>query len=109
VPGLDIEKELQDALCQQLGASDGDRLWRRYAHAKHKLFEDVLPNIKGVEPNLTDHGGRHIENVLSNAHRLVQDEQISALDLYLLCQSILFHDAGNVGGRKDHQKRVGEA
>ena len=109
MPELEIEKRLKAALCGDRAPEDGEHLFRRYQHAKEKLFRDVLPYITAVEPNLTDHSSRHIENVLSNACRLIEHEEVDELDLYLLCQSILFHDAGNFRGRKDHHKRVGQA
>jgi len=83
------------------------------------LFEEITPNIKGIEPNLTDHSEKHIENVLDNVWRLltVNDNEIktekgiealSCYDLYILCLSILFHDVGNINGRNNHNIKISD-
>jgi metal-dependent HD superfamily phosphatase/phosphodiesterase len=90
----------------------------RYDLAKSILKKDILPWIRTSEPNLTDHGPDHIENVLNNAYKLIEptinhllscdvtiDKPIfSHLDLYFLCQAILFHDVGNLFGRNKHNQ-----
>jgi HD superfamily phosphodiesterase len=103
-----IEKYLEDILKKKLGEGEGKDFYTDYHHARNYLMQDVLPYIKAIEPNLTDHGEKHIKNVLDNAWRLL-DKDINKLtchDLYILCLSILFHDVGNINGREDHNKKV---
>jgi len=116
----DIEKYLEKSLKKKLGKMKGMDYYADYQYVRKILIQDVLPNIKAKEPELTDHGERHIENVLNNAWRLLTyDEDINkeidrykdinkltCYDLYILCLSILFHDVGNIEGRKDHNKKV---
>ena len=74
------------------------------------LLEDVLLEIKGAEPNLTDHGPDHIRNVLDNVDRLlgVDGNHFTAMELYLLGLCVLLHDVGNLDGRDGHNKRIAE-
>ena len=80
----------------------------RYVTARTVLLENVVEEIRGAEPNLTDHGPNHIHNVLENVFKLLESDfdYFSAIELYILGLSVLFHDVGNVEGRKDHNKRV---
>lgn len=103
-----IEKTLEQALLD-LGNEDGKNYYANYQSARNILFADVLPNIKISEPKLTDHGERHIKNVLGNAWRLLGEQkpdEMTSLDMYILCLSILFHDVGNINGRKEHNKKI---
>lgn len=74
------------------------------------MVENILPEIKGILPDYTDHSIDHVENVLSNAGKLLDFDngknKLHALDLYCLILSILFHDTGNIFGRKDHHKKI---
>lgn len=92
---------------------DGDKaraLTSAYDQAQSKLEQDVYPNIRGSEPNLSDHGGTHVSNVQQNVIRLLSDDGIitdlTGIEMYCLGMLILFHDAGNVYGRGDHHKKV---
>ena len=69
-----------------------------------------MPEIKRILPEHTDHGISHIEKVLDNAGNLLGDEveKLSGIDLYCLILSILFHDVGNIFGRRNHQHNVEE-
>jgi len=106
----EIEAATKDALIEQLGKEAGDERFALYLAARKALVEEVLPQIKAIEPNLTDHGPDHVRNVLDNAHRLLGDgiSDLTGLELYCLILAILFHDAGNVLGREEHQKKVSE-
>ena len=78
----------------------------------------MLDEIKAAQPTLTDHGPRHIRNVLKNAHELIADEigkrkgtklsrgALNGVELYVLGLSALFHDVGNMFDRKEHQKQI---
>lgn len=91
----------------------------RYFAAKSKLYSDILPTISKVEPTLTDHSEDHIDNVLENVYALIKPEitnlldenvnqgnSLTPLDIYFLCQTSLFHDVGNIYGRKSHNQEI---
>lgn len=115
---LPIEKALKEALRTQFVEEEAQGLEAKYFLAKSKLVNKFLPDIAKVDPNLTDHGPDHIRNVLENAYRLVQHDieillaggksYLSGLDLYCLCQGILFHDIGNLYGRSKHNLAISE-
>ena len=76
------------------------------------LNRNVYPEIKAAEPNLTDHGPRHIDNVQHNVLRLLGDADdtpatISGAEMYCLAMFTLFHDVGNIDQRKDHHLNIG--
>jgi len=102
-----IEKRLKAELHEE-----GERYYARYVSARSKLNVDILREIKGVEPNLSDHSADHIDHVLNNAAELVslhrKTHGLSAIELYCLGLFILFHDVGNLFGRTDHHNRVSE-
>lgn len=112
------------ALKGEFGRTQGEELFARYLHARTMLVSDVLPWIRTTEPTLTDHGPLHIRNVMENAHMLLPTGYhkripanspanwdalyLSARDQYCLAMLILFHDVGNIFGRKGHEQRIGE-
>ena len=69
-------------------------------------------NIKGTEPSLSDHGIAHIFNVKHNVVQLLSDDGLikglTGIEMYCLGMLVLFHDVGNVFGRKNHRNRVAE-
>jgi len=103
-----IEKTLRKRLSDEFGEGEGETVFSRYVQARSKLVQDVLPFIPAEEPGLTDHGERHLANVLDNVERLLGDEisDLNVWELYLLCTCVLFHDVGNVYGRHDHNRRI---
>jgi hypothetical protein len=93
--------------------------WTRYTALLSSLNLSVYPNINAglsclsKSPGIyTDHGGRHFDEVVRYAGLLIDDtfnQQNSALtpyELYLLLCAIRVHDAGNIDGRGDHEKRA---
>jgi hypothetical protein len=87
--------------------------------------------IRDVNPFYTDHGFNHIVRIferlfdLLKPHLLTDDDdevimpqsrksinsdklstKINAYDLYLLMCSVLWHDIGNLYGRKEHEKKI---
>lgn len=105
-----LEKYLEAALLEKLGNEKGKNYYSDYQSARSYLMQNILPNIKATEPDLTDHSEKHIENVLNNTWHLLDTAktQLSEYDLYILCLSILLHDVGNINGRKEHNKKVSE-
>lgn len=83
-----------------------------YEAVKSYMIKEVYPNIARIEPDLTDHGEIHIQDVLRNAYAILEDgvsESISEytpLELCVLCMSILVHDIGNLHGRVGHEKVI---
>ncbi len=101
-----IESELEARL-KVLGSS-GEALYSRYIAARSFLTREILPWIAGKEPNLSDHGVAHIRNVLDNALQLIGDlTSLNPIEHYILCQAILFHDVGNLFGRRKHNLEIG--
>ena len=109
---LSFDKQLRDTVLRDFGEHKGGTLARNYEQAQQKLQDDVYPYIPAAEPDLSDHGATHIANVQANATRLLSDDGIvtslSGIEMYCLGMLILFHDVGNVLGRKDHHKRIPE-
>ena len=113
----EIEKYLFKLLKKE---SHGNELAEQYKNARRYLNNNIYGEIKGVESSLTDHSGQHIENVLDNAWKLIRTEELkngkiivsvkkfNAIDLYLLCMSILLHDVGNIHGRKKHNENISD-
>lgn len=98
---LELEQKLKD-----LG-SNGASLHARYITARSFLNKDILPWIRTIEGSLTDHGPEHIRNVLDNAYQLIgPNSELNEIELYILCQSILFHDVGNLFGRTKHNLKI---
>lgn len=118
---LDIEEIIQAALIRDLSKSHGDGRFGYYATARKHLLENILEEIKKIQPNMTDHGPRHIRDVLENiqellgdsigvwnkASKTIEDGFFNGMELYVLGLSALFHDVGNIFKRDEHQKQIG--
>lgn len=104
-----IEKYLNEILTQEFGDKSVE-YFSQYLTARRYIVEEVLREIKGIEPTLTDHSADHIANVMERAWDLIADQldRFSAIEIYLLCLIILFHDVGNIEGRGGHNKKVAE-
>jgi hypothetical protein len=113
----EIESMVQTALHGQLGVGTGAEKFARYTSARNGVVTQILPGIKAILPQMTDHGQPHVENVLGNIPRLLGSScvgvdnaaQLSAVEAYCLLLATVFHDVGNIHGRKDHQKNIGDA
>lgn len=119
-----FEKELFKKIKKdkKLLQGESDKLIRRWNNAKDFLIPHVLEEIKASEPNLSDHGPRHIANVLDNAYYLLHVEtepssstnpqkpfnNLSSHEAYVLGFSIMYHDVGNIFGRDKHNQRIQE-
>lgn len=111
IPSIDFSATLLACLKADCDCDEDleNKLYSAYVSTKAKLQEQLYDYIAGAEPNLTDHGRRHVENVLGNALRLLGDDGtqvVSGRELYCLGMSILFHDAGNLYGRDGHRDQV---
>jgi HD superfamily phosphodiesterase len=107
---LKIEEITECKLKEEFPNEIGKILYGDYAKVKCNLCENILDDIKAKMPDHTDHGQRHIENVLRNAQELLGDaiNKLRGIDLYCLLMSILFHDTGNFFDRKNHQNNIEE-
>lgn len=106
----EIEKIAKRIIVEDFGPSKGDELFGIYSNARNILIENVLSEIRGRQPHLTEHGPEHIANVLNNAHDLLGEAttKLTGSELYCLLMSILFHDVGNFYGRTNHQHNINE-
>ena len=104
-----IEKHLKEILTSEFEAKAEDYI-SLYITARKYIIEEVLKEIKGIEPSLTDHSADHVANVMERAWDLIEDQQdrFSGIEIYLLCLIILFHDVGNIEGRGGHNKKIAE-
>ncbi len=107
-----FEKHMRDRLAAELDEAASKSMLAAYTLARTKLVDDLLAEIKGAQPDLSDHGPNHVANVLDNIHYLLSDKYkvhgLSAIDLYVLGTLVLFHDVGNLYERKGHQTKLGE-
>lgn len=108
-----LETAMFEALIRDYGASTGESLKALYVLARDKIVYNIIPGIPGAEPGLSDHTQMHVENVLSNAYRLIGLDgsskppyAFSGADLYCLCLCVLFHDTGNIFRREGHETRI---
>jgi hypothetical protein len=100
------EKAMKDYFIANLGESEGQNLYTDYEKLRNELVKDnFFKEIKINEPFLSDHSERHIMDVQNRAYKLIGDfeeQSLSAMDVYCLALMILFHDVGNIFGRKGH-------
>ena len=104
----DFETNLRRVLKKKFGQEKGDE----YMSPLRKGADNSPGGGAGRHPRkrakLTDHGPKHIRHVLENVFKLLDGDlkYFSAIEHYILGLSVLFHDVGNLYGRKDHNKRV---
>jgi hypothetical protein len=119
-----FERKMRAALKAEFGPARGEGFYSRYIFARGLLSKDILPSIMAVEPALTDHGPQHIRNVMENVYSLLPDgyhkkvpvkmrvgwekHHLAARDQYMLAHLVLFHDVGNIFGRKGHQDQISQ-
>ena len=74
------------------------------------MIEHVYPELKGIEPMVSDHSDKHIANVMKNVDHLLEDcyDELDGINLYCLGIIILFHDVGIIKGRKSHNKNIAD-
>ena len=108
-----LEQRMYEALAATFIPSRAEKLKALYTTARAKLLDDVMPRTVVAEPDLTDHSAAHVLDVMNAANRLLApdafrggDTLLTAADAYILCLSILFHDAGMVYGRDGHEQQI---
>lgn len=120
-----IENVLQNA------CKEKDEYYEYYAvymAMKTILQNHYYPYIKDVNPFYTDHGIHHVNRILTTLHELLQphlingrittpqsrrtvssdllSKKLNVYEIYLLLCSVIWHDIGNLYGRKDHNKKI---
>ncbi len=100
---LELERRLKSGK-EDITVIEGTQHFAHYIAARQKVVEEILPEIKAIENSLTDHSERHIGNVLDNIQALIGKDmkRVPTMELYFLCLIALFHDVGNIHGRKGH-------
>ena len=107
----DFDEQLRKKISDDFEGDKERELISSYDQAHTKLQHQVYPNIQGSEPNLTDHGIKHVLNVQKNVIDLLSDDGIktlSGIEMYCLGMFILFHDVGNVYRRENHRDKVAQ-
>lgn len=106
----ELEKYMHKKLIEEFNEQAGTTYYSQYDVARKYLVDNIFSYIAAVEPDLTDHSDKHIENVLNNVWFLIQDDldEFNAVELYLLCLSVLYHDSGNINGRDGHNKNIAD-
>lgn len=118
---LPLEKKLEEFSNSRKDefANQHVNYWVRYKALLTSLRLHVYPNINAGLSYLskspgfyTDHGDRHFDEVVKYAGLLIEDtfaqpnSTLNPYELYLLLCAIRVHDAGNIDGREDHEKRA---
>ena len=93
--------------------------WGRYSHLTGALREHVYPFVNAglaclsKSPGIyTDHGPEHFDEVVRYAGLLLSVpsggaiKELRPYEIYLLLCAIRLHDAGNIDGREEHERRV---
>lgn len=118
-----------EAYAQRIFSQHKDRMpdrnadyWARYTSLVSALRSSVYPHINAglaclsKSPGIyTDHGGLHFDEVVRYAGQILGIADTSAAsvevglapyEVYLLLCAIRIHDAGNIDGREEHEKRA---
>lgn len=81
-----------------------------YITSAQQLKEHILPNIKAVESQLTDHGEEHVHHVMQQAFNILKPHNyLTSYDWYIMAFGIMFHDSGNIEGRLNHGQKINYA
>lgn len=101
-----FEKAMKRHFIDSLGESKGEHLYGEYTSVRNAMEGDnFFKEIKGQEPDLSDHSEQHIQDVFERAYKVIGEEEFlkfTPKDVYCLALMILFHDVGNIFGRKGH-------
>lgn len=106
-----LRDALQHKAREDFGEDKAREMISAYDQAQTQLRREIYENIRGSEPSLTDHGTTHVTDVQEKVVALLSESggnlaDLSGVELYCLAMLVLFHDVGNVYGRKDHQNKI---
>ena len=59
-----FEEHIEERLIAELGEDKGASMFADYVTTRDKLVDNIFKEIKGVEPDLSDHDAGHIVDVL---------------------------------------------
>jgi len=100
-----FEKEMKEFFREKGDSTDS--LYTRYTSVRDAMYDDnFFREIKGVEPTLSDHSERHIQDVFDRTHLVIGENfktYFNITEIYCLALMILFHDVGNIFGRTGHE------
>ena len=103
------EIAMKSYFVEKLGTIKGQELYDDYTSVRNSIEKDNLfDEIKGQEPNLSDHSAKHIQDVFERTYKVIGEENFksfSVYEIYCLALMILFHDVGNIFGRKGHDSK----
>lgn len=97
---LKIETALSGTFNARYGAL------REYIKPKYSFWQRQCP----PESDMNDHGWDHIDRVLAKLDALLGPkplESLSEREIFLAMASILYHDIGMLGGRRNHPETSG--
>ena len=102
-----FEKAMRTHFHNILGKdTGGEDLYGEYTSVRNAMEKDnFFKEIKGKEPNMSDHSERHIQDVFDRAYKVIGEDEFVKFtphEIYCLALMILFHDVGNIFGRTDH-------
>lgn len=103
-----FEKEMKKFFYEKGDISN--TLYGKYTSVRDAMYDDnFFGEIKGQEPNLSDHSEKHIQDVFERAYKVMSENSFplfNEIEIYCLALMILFHDVGNIYGRKGHEAEV---
>jgi len=118
---LPLERFVEHTL-KQRHAEDGEAIWAKYVDLRTEVSAQILPWIQRNEPDLSDHGVDHIQNVVTNVTQLLglprehggesgwnMPAGFTVHEMLLLLFGCLTHDIGNILGREKHNQAIAKA
>lgn len=101
-----FEKAMKNYFVDSMGEQKGEHLYGEYTSVRNAMEGDnFFKEIKGQEPSLSDHSEQHIQDVFDRAYKVIGEDEFlkfTPIEIYCLALMILFHDVGNIYGRKGH-------
>ncbi len=103
-PGYDLGYDFPGVSCDWL---DKFCSFEEYIAEYHKNVNLAMAVVG--DGLLTDHGPEHINSVMRHVVDIMPDPMwLTGYEMYILMYAIHFHDLGNITGRLEHEKKIGE-
>lgn len=103
------EIAMKSYFIEKMGSIKGQELYDDYTSVRNAIEKDnFFDEIKGQEPNLSDHSVKHIQDVFERVYKVIGEENFKTFntyEIYCLALMILFHDVGNIFGREGHNSK----
>ena len=113
-----LEKYVERCLSEAL-KSEGEELWARYRNTRADVVGQILPWIAANQPTLTDHGPKHVQDVIDNIALLLGFDNdfneassnrdacpLPPYEMLVLLLGAVMHDVGNILGRDRHNDKI---